>query len=201
MRARLLSLALAGATAGLAMPAHAAKAPTPQITDPAGDANGLNDQGVGAPVPEQTTPAADAGADITSVLFQSTVTGKGKKKQVTGFTITLALAGAPQPGTIYRVAGAAGSCASLFFEYTTSLTATKPGSARCAGIPTSTPVDITDASVKGNSVVWTVPVSSFPVGTVISGLNAQTRFNATSPGITAPQIDYASSSNTFTVGK
>jgi hypothetical protein len=53
--------------------------------------------------------------------------------------------------------------------------------------------------VKGTNITWTLPLSAFPIGTKFSALSAQTRFNPAV--ITAPQIDGATSTATFTVGK
>src|SRR4029077_20985555 len=107
-------------------PAHAA-GPKPQITDPTGDANGINQQfpGLGPEPPdEQTAPADGAAADITSVLFETNFVTKkvhGKKVKVAnGFTVTMTLAAAPTSDIEYRVSGAAGDCSSVFFEYNTA---------------------------------------------------------------------------------
>ena len=209
MRIRLCAFAAAAGLAVAAFPAHAAT-PKPQITDPTGDANGINDQGLGLPIPSQGGPADFAAADITSVLFKTTfVTRTVNKKRVkvpTGFTVTLSLAAVPTvPNVIYRVAASATTCQTLFFEYSTAVNATTPGSARCAAsLPApSGPVTITSAIVKGKTVVWTVPIASEPKGTTLSGLNAQTRFVSGTPGVslTAPQFDGAASTSTFTVGK
>jgi len=184
----------------VALPAHAAKAP--EISDPAGDANLLNDQSFGASVPEQSTPVDLSAADITKVDLATTK--KGRK--VTGFTITMTLSAAPTvPDVFYRVSASTASCGTLFFEYSTSPT-TAGGSARCvAELPTdpSKAVKLTSVVVKGSSVVWTVPVKSIPKGSSLANLDGQTRFTAGAAGraVTAPQFDYASSAATFTVGK
>jgi hypothetical protein len=209
MRIRLATAAAAAGIAVAALPGHAATAPKPQITDPTGDANGLNGQGVVTGTPEPSTPADASGADIKSVLFQSTFktrTVHGTVKKVpTGFTITMTLAAAPSvPNVIYRVASSGPSCDSLFFEYSTAVSGSD-GSARCAAsLPqTSGPVGVTSVVVKGNSVIWTVPVKSLPAGQTLSSLDAQTRFISGTPGVslTAPQYDEATSSGSFTIGK
>lgn len=203
MRPRLLALAAAAAVGVAVLPAHAAT-PKPQITDATGDANGFNDQGVGAPVPEQSGPADDSGADITSVTFVSTfVTKKVKRKTVktpTGFTVTMALAAAPTPETFYRIQATIPECSDLFIEYGTDA-ATAGTAMRCPALPGATAVDYTipAAVVKGSTITWTVPISVFPKGTTFTQLNAQTRLNPVA--VTAPQMDYASSTATFTVGK
>lgn len=208
MRLRLATaVAVAGITVA-ALPGHAASAAKPQITDPAGDANGLNGQGVVTGTPEPSTPADASGADIKSVLFQSTFKVKkvhGTVKRIpTGFTITMTLAAAPTtPNVIYRVAATAPMCQTLFFEYSTAVSGSD-GSARCAAeLPTNSgDVAVKSVRVKGNSVIWTVPAKSVPVGQTLSGLDAQTRFISGTPGVslTAPQYDEATSSATFTTG-
>jgi hypothetical protein len=203
MRPRLIALAAAAGVAVAVLPAHAA-APKPQITDPAGDANGFNDQGVGLPVPSQSAPADYSGADITSVTFASTFVTKKVHRRVvktpTGFTVTMGLAGAPGPETFYRIVATIPGCTQLFIEYGTDVA--EGGTAmRCPALPgaTATTYTIAPAAVKNNTITWTVPLSALPAGTTLSSLSAQTRLNPAV--VTAPQIDYASSSATFTVGK
>ena len=214
MRTRLLALAAAGGIAVAALPAHAASAPKPQITDPAGDANGVNDQGSGEGVPSQSGPADDSNADITSVLFQSTFATKITTKRVhhkrvkvikkvpTGFTVTMTLAAAPGPETEYRVVAATTDCSDLFFEYGTDA-ATGGSDVRCPATPPATEVTykVPDAVVKGTTITWTLPISVFPAGTTFTGLSAQTRLNPVV--VTAPQMDGAAApaNVAFTVGK
>jgi len=202
MRTRLFASAAVVALAAFAMPAHAG-AVKPQIVDPAGDANDINDQGLGIADQSVSTPADLSSADILSVTFQTvfaTKVVKGKKTQVpTGFTVTMTLAAAPGPAIEYRVSGAAAGCSSVFFEYSTS--PAKGGSdIRCPATPPASNVAYPGQTiVKGNSIIWSVPINAFPKNTTFSSLNAQTRFNPAA--VTAPQIDYASSNATYTVGK
>jgi hypothetical protein len=204
MKVRLCALAAVAGLAVAAFPAHAASAPRPQITDPAGDANGINGQSVTNAVPSVSTGPADlASADIRSATFATTfVTKVVKKKKVkvpNGFTLTFVLSAAPTPNIIYRVAGASADCQSLFFEYDTSI-GTGGTTIRCAALPPAPNVDYPGtATVKGSTIVWTVPNGAFRNGTVFSGLNAQTRTALVA--VTAPQIDFAASSATYTVGK
>jgi hypothetical protein len=219
MRVRAAYLAVLATALGVAVPAHAGTV-TPQIIDPTGDANGLNDQGVFATAPPgfpentPTSPASLSAADITSVSFVNTFVTKrvhGKKTRVpTGFVVTMTLAAPPTtPGLFYRVAGATHGCDSLYFEYSTAPTDPQPGSARCAAVPPQTNRDIAvkHVAVVGNSIVWTVPVTSIPAGSTITALAAQTRGTAyvatpaISGGPTAPQFDYASTTRVFTVGR
>ena len=208
MRVRLLTFSALAGLCVAALPGHAATAPKPQITDPTGDANGINGQGVVTGAPNPSTPADASGADITTVVFRSTfksVKKAGKTVQTpTGFTVTMTLAAAPAlPNVIYRVAASSPDCPSLFFEYSTAVSATT-APARCAQtLPkTSVPVAATNV-VKGNSIVWTVPITSIAAGQTLSSLDAQTRFISGTPGLslTAPQYDEATSSATYTVGK
>jgi hypothetical protein len=205
MRLRLLALAAAAGIGVTALPSHAATAPKPQITDPAGDANGINDQGEPAAVPSQSTPGDVSGADIKSVTFATTFVTKrvhGKSvRTATGFTVTMALSAAPMPFVNYRVYASTSACASLFFEYNTT-----PGTAgprvRCPGsIPAVSADKLFTATetVKGSSIVWTVPTKTFPAGTSFSTLKADTRFNPVK--LTVPVIDEASTAATFTVGQ
>jgi hypothetical protein len=205
MRARLLAIAACGGIAVASIPAHAT-APKPQITDPAGDANGVNGQGFVTGLPSAPTPADASNADITSVLFQSTFKTKKVHNKVvkvpTGFTVTMTLSGAPTtPEVFYRVLAVTTKCpASVFFEYGTDV-ATGGSTVRCPGTPPAKDITYSDANavVKGSTITWTLPLSAFPVGTTFSSLAAHTRFNPAI--ITAPQIDEATSSATFTVGK
>jgi hypothetical protein len=209
----LAAIALAG------VPAHATTT-TPLIIDPAGDANGVNDQGVfatdpaGFPENTPTSPASVSAADITSVSFATTFATKrshGRKARVpTGFVVTMTLAAPPTvPNLFYRVAGTAHGCPSLYLEYSTAPTDPQPGSARCAAVPPQANRDlaVTRVAVVGNSIVWTVPVTSIASGTTIEALTAQTRGTAyvatpaVSGGPTAPQLDYATTTRSFTVGK
>lgn len=186
-------------------PAHAS-GPKPQITDKTGDANGINSQGfnVGIEPQEQTEPVNVPGADITSVLFATSFATKkshGKKVRTpNGFTVTLTLAAAPTTDIEYRVSGAAANCSSVFFEYNTAPDAMVQSDARCPG---TTPLQDTSYAVSGSAsgqkITWVVPEGVFRTGTVFSSLTAQTRTVAVR--VTAPQIDYATSGATYTVGK
>ena len=204
MRIRLATAVAVAGIAVAALPGHAAT-PKPQISDPAGDANAVNDQGAGAPIPSTSTgPADDAAADITTVAFASTFKikkVKGKTVKVpTGFTVTMKLGAAPVPETFYRVTASIPSCDSLFLEYGTDV-AFGGTAMRCPALPGATGVDYTipNAVVKAGTIVWTVPVAALPAGTTLSSLHAETRFNPAV--ITAPAIDVADGSATFTIGK
>jgi hypothetical protein len=205
MRIRPVVLVAAAGVVATVAPAHAA-GPKPQVVDAIGDANGVNQQipGVGPEPPTvQTAPADLSGADISTVQFVTNfVTKKVKNKKVKvadGFTVTLTLAAAPTPNVEYRVSAAAGKCKSVFFEYDTSI-ALGSSDVRCPG---TTPTDDTDygvtATASGTKISWVVPGGVFRTGTVFSSLNAQTRM--VEGVVTAPQIDFASSAATYTLGK
>jgi hypothetical protein len=205
MRIRLVALAAAVGVVAAIAPAHAAGS-KPQISDAVGDANGVNQQfpGLGPEPPTvKTAPADLAGADITTVQFVTNFVTKkvhGKKVKVAnGFSVSLNLAAAPMPNIEYRVSGAAGDCASVFFEYDTSV-GLGGSDARCPATPPNADVDYgITATVTGTKITWVVPNGVFRNGTTFSSLNAQTR---TVEGVvTAPQVDYATSAATFTVGK
>jgi len=205
MRVRLLTVAALAGVSLAAVPGNAAPAPKPQIIDPAGDANGVNDQDAGLPVPSQSTPADISAADITSVTFATTfkkekLDGKVVSKP-SGFTVTMTLSAAPTtPEIFYRVVAATAGCNQVFFEYGTDVVA--GGSAvRCPGTVPTKDKTYSDAPavIKGSSITWALPLSAFPVGTKFSALSAQTRLNPAI--ITAPQLDGATASATYTVGK
>ena len=197
MRVRLLTLAALAGLSLAAVPGHAASSPKPQITDPAGDANGINDQGEGLAVPSESTPVDVSAADITAVTFATNF----NKLKPTGITVTMTLSAAPTtPEFFYRVVATIKGCASVFFEYGTDV-ATGGSDVRCPSTVPTKDKTYSDAPavVKGHTITWTLPLKAFPVGTKFTSLSAQTRFNPAV--ITAPQIDGATSSASFTVGK
>ena len=203
---RLVALAASIGVVAAVAPAHAA-GPKPQIVDVTGDANGINQQvpGVGPEPPTvQTAPIDVAGADIVSVLFNTNYVTKkthGKKtKTANGFTVTMTLAAAPITDVEYRVAGAAADCSSVQFEYDTA-PVTGGSDVRCpnANAPLMDHDYGITGSISGVKIVWVVAKGVFRDGTVFSSLNAQTRTVA--GRVTAPQIDYATTDSTYTVGK
>ncbi|MDQ1747843.1 MAG: hypothetical protein QOD07_2106 [Frankiaceae bacterium] len=205
MRIRLVALASTVGVVAAIAPAHAA-GPKPQITDAIGDANGVNQQfpGLGPEPPTvQTAPADLAGADISTVQFVTNfVTKKVKNKKVkvpNGFTVTMTLAAAPMADVEYRVAAAAGDCTSVFFEYDTSV-GLGGSDVRCPATPPASDNNYgVTATASGTKISWVVPNGVFHNGTVFSSLNAQTRMVV--GVVTAPQVDYATSNATYTLGK
>lgn len=221
---RLLTLAASVGVVATMLPGHAASGPATsgpaaQITDPAGDANGINDQGAGSGQNGNISgPADDSAADITSVVFATkfkvftttkTVTKVVKKKKVTkkvtvtikvpdGFTVTLNLAAAPDGNHAYDVLATHSLCdGTVDFTYSTG----KLGLNEVDCLPSDpTSINITtmpgNATVVGKSIVWTIPAGAFPNGSTFSALAAETEISPT----LAPVMDEASSSATYKVG-
>jgi hypothetical protein len=213
MRIRLaMPLAAAAATVGAAVAALPSSAATPpQIVDAAGDANGINGQGVldllvdGGPDNVSSGPVGDAAADITSVRFATKFVARrvgARTVQVPAATVvTMTLAAPPTtPETFYRVYATTKTCSDLFLEYGTDI-ATGGPLVRCPSTdPTAKDKEYdATAAVKGSTITWTIPVSAIPAGTTFTALSADTRFNPAV--VTAPIIDAARSTKTFTVGK
>lgn len=209
MKLRLITFAASAAVIAAVLPGHAASAPAapkPQITDTAGDANGINDQGAGAATVNVSGPADDTNADITSVLFATkfktvtttkTVTTIVKKKKVTkkvtvktrvpdGFTVTLNLSAAPDGNHSYDVEGTHSICdGTVDFTYSTGPLGLNE--VDCLGnIDPTNPTGALDfstfagdAAVVGNSIVWTIPANTFPNGSMFTDLFAQTEISPT----------------------
>jgi hypothetical protein len=210
MRTRALALAAAAAVIGFTIPSHAAT-PKPQITDPTGDGNAVNDQGLGEPVPNasRTTPAGYSGGDIVSVLFQTVFVKRGTKRVANGFTVTLKLAAAPGPQTDYRITAQTPSCSAdvgqVRFQYDT-VAAGADGGAQCFSTTATklSPIKTTSVTVKGTSIIWRLPASAVPKGTSFSDLAVSTRMvfpGSPSPrSATVPAVDTATSSKIYTYG-
>lgn len=220
-------LAAAFAAVALAVPqAGAAPAPAPQVTDIAGDANGLNAQGfedTATQVPDggtSTDPASYAAADIRAVTFTKTVTTtvvrKKKVTKVTGYTVKLELGAPPASGITYRIEGTTPLCTSFFHEYRVDYTGAAKSGLRCASTDAAATYDIAPAVVSGSTITWTVPLAKltgYKVGTLFDNLGAQTRgfvwfAGQTVPvpvlgnttGLTVPQIDHAVGTTPFKLG-
>jgi hypothetical protein len=204
----MLGLAAAAAVIATTIPSHAATA-KPQITDPVGDGNAVNDQGLGAPVPSQTTPSEYAGGDIVSVTFQTLFVKRGTKRVANGFTVTMKLAGPPGPQTDYRITAHTPTCSAdvgeVRFQYD-SLAAGARGGAQCYSTTATTPSPIKTKSVvvKGSTIIWTLPANAVPKGTSFADLGASTRMvfpGSPSPrSATVPAVDVAGSSSIYTYG-
>jgi hypothetical protein len=207
MRVRVLALAATAGIAAAVVPAHAATAPKPQLTDPAGDANGINGQPmtVAGPNPNVSTgPASYSSADILSVTFTNNfVTKKVRHKKVrvpVSFTVTLTLASAPTPDhTYYAVTANTKSCSDgITFEYTTQPSVFGFDDVSCFDGTNFNPYPATPAVVKGNTISWTVADSGLPKGSTLTDLGA---FAGEGFVGSMPTLDEAESTGTFTIGK
>jgi hypothetical protein len=192
------------AAVGLAAAASAAPAGPATVTfaDPAGD---------------NVSPSG--GQDITGVTWTTAGTGTGKKYVVKSLVLTLTLAAPPTTDgtTLYGVDANLTGCGDFYVNY-------MPGAnlgdtfnwADCGG-DGSDPTGGSGTSfeavpeVKGNSIVWTLPIKSLPgevkAGTSFSGLNALTDFVDPATGIIGsygaggPALeDTAATDKSFVVG-
>jgi hypothetical protein len=179
VRTRLpLAAALAAAVATSAA-GHAAPAPKPQITDPAGDAK----------VPY-------ASVDVVSALYRTTgetTTRVVKGRKVTTYTpkklvVTLNLAGAPltNPGAAYEVGSQVAGCGAMRFTYTPgTVTGQVLGDASVwldCGEPdpttgsSGTLLAGTAFTLGPKSITWTVTIKTLPkpvtVGSKLSDFRA-----------------------------
>jgi hypothetical protein len=224
MRVRtVLAAAAAVATAAAVAPtagaAPAAPKP-PQVIDIAGDANGANAQGfedTATMVPDNGTssgPASYGPADILSVRYTSTIV----KKKVTGYTVQLALGGAPSSAVTYRVESTSPFCASLWYEYRVDPSGAAKTGVRCASSDAAATYVVPAAKVSGSTITWTVPLAAlgknYKAGTLLEGLGAQTRgfiwfggqtvplpVLGNTTGLTVPQLDHATSTGVFKIGQ
>ena len=171
-------------------------------TDPAGDANGLNNQGGLVPAgPNSTvTPGSRSADDLLSVTMARLDDGKA----VTGLVVTMKLSGAPAAGALYRVTGAAAGCTTFWFQYSWTVGGTAVASLRhnCGVAAAATPATaatatiLIDGKVVDNSIVWTVPLALLPtgitLGTVLSPALGEVRFLSGAAGqaaLSAPIVD------------
>ena len=171
---RLIGLAAVAAIATVALPATAAPAkPALHISDPAGDANGVNGQGFGAPVPSMSTsPASVSGADITGIDFRTNFAGKGKRRHADGFSVTLKLAAPLQKGVLITVtmdaSAPCGPSNTIQLGYGTSSLAVCQTSGT-----TNDDIGSWEVSDDKTSITWDIaPV--FKPGTTITNVNATT---------------------------
>jgi hypothetical protein len=223
---RTYALAAGLVAAALAAPALAAGGatatvgPKPQITDVAGDANGINDQGTGSPVSLNVAgPVDDSNADITSVVFATHYATKMTTRKVTtvvkgrrvthvvsamtlvpdGFTVTMNLSAAPDGRHAYDVYATHGICdGEVDFTYSTGTLGLNEVDCLPSN-PASTDIQQLpgEAKVVGTSVVWTIPQGAFPTGSVFTDLSAGTEISPTLD----PVMDEASGGGaTYKVG-
>ena len=189
MRRTLTIAAALGVSLLLAAPSLNAAAPKPQIEDPYGDANGINDQGTGDGSVGDVTGAADAGnaSDLGSVTF----TNDAKNLYIT-FLNELTPPATQGLGMRIRVNGDPGSQCLLFEIFwpgaTNNLTATEAHLRdTCAG------GDPTPIEILGTQLI--IPRSAneaFGKGKVLDTPQAQTFvYSGTSypAGVMGPYID------------
>ena len=206
MRKAVLFGAVCAATVTLAGPSFGAglpKAAPLTVADPAGDANFSNDQGGLAPVPPPSTGSSvRAGADIRAVTLGRTDDGK----KVKALTVTMTLDAPAEASTQYRVAMEAPGCSQWYVEYQfppagSEAAITKGGVVRenCSGDSVFTDVD---AELKGNSIVWTIPVKGMP-GDVKLGAPLNVKYGQTNleTAVVVPAFDMVTIDKTFKVGQ
>jgi hypothetical protein len=174
-------LVLAPALAALALIApHVEAAPAaPQVTDPSGDANGLQTVNHAATRDKVLGAGNQDYADVVSVLWEATkTTSKVKGKTVTtvsGFKVTATLTGAPTPPAptqvVYRMLSATPNCGFFGVVYYTKKSS-DPGIPQSAlrencndGVTRLYPIAM--PTIVGNTITWTVPVSAIPASTKV----------------------------------
>lgn len=207
---RTVTLVLVAGLAAAGPPAFAAGKLAPSkplvITDPAGDANGINDQGgiVPADIPSQGGQGGRTAADILSVSVGRLDNGK----KVLGVTATFVLAAAPDQGTIYRLQLSSPECKIFWLSYNVPIggpiSANVADDCDTAGTTVSTPLT---ATVKDKTVTIEAPFTKLnkkiAVGTVLSGAYGETKGHAYT-GVrnpTVPTIDQTTTATTtYTVG-
>jgi hypothetical protein len=200
MRTRWLALAPALGLV-LATAAQAAPTKTPQVTDPAGDAVGLQ-----------------AGTDIVSVLYTTTGKGSGKSYAPKAFSVTLTLAGPAMagPGLTYEVDANTTTCGLVSFTY-------EPGTAygralglngwadwgTCSNTAGDSSIELLSPEVEGNKITWTFGLKStgLKVGTVFDQFEARVDpsnpaipFPSSATGTTLGLIDKATGTKPWTLG-
>lgn len=158
------------------------------FTDKAGDANGLNGQGVVTGVEGTATPTQYSGADILTVSLNRL----DDTKTVLGFQVTYTLSGAPAQGTIYRVMVTTPACPTFWLSYNYAAGGTPLGNLRnnCAdnAVNVNTPLTVTATD---SSVTILLPFKDLPqnvkLGDTLTVKTVETRGHAST--VTAPTID------------
>ncbi|MDP9183462.1 MAG: hypothetical protein M3P04_11880 [Actinomycetota bacterium] len=205
-RPAICVVAVASAIA-LTAPSDAAptyKAKTLALADDKGDANGLNDQGLG--LSDSSLPAAGYdGYDIVKLDYKGTgtMTKKGRiyVPKCTGFTVKMTFAAAPGPQSVIRVTGTGVVNDALWWlQYNGTRTTLRYGhSSDDVTGSTDDTIDLkTPAKVEGSSITWTVLESDVKASGekllkfTAAGIGASVRTNASVPGVggaTVPQWD------------
>jgi hypothetical protein len=194
---------VAAAAVGLAGAATAATAGPATVTfaDPAGD---------------NISPSG--GQDITGVTWTTAGTGTGKKYVAKSLVLTLTLAAPPTTDgtTLYGIDAELGGCGDFYVNYMPGASLGETFNYASCGGDASDPTGggtSFDAApeVKGNSIIWTLPIKSLPgdvkIGSSFTGLNALTDFVDPVTGIVGsygaggPALeDTASTETSYVVG-
>ena len=188
------------AAALLAPGAHAAE---PHVTDPAGDANAVNGQGVLPDDQPALTGVSSPGYDLVSVRFATL----REKRRVIGFTTTVALVAAPGPASTYVVKMSTASCREIWLEYVVAETGDAEAELRhrCAAVgPTDfATYEPIQAVVSGTALTFTVTLASLPpgvgAGATLRDLRAESRTFVVAAS--APLVDEAMSASTYRIGQ
>ena len=182
MRRSFVTAAAFGSAVALCSGAQAA--PAPQLTDPTGDANGVNSQSIGLPLPSQSAPVGVAAADIVSAAFTTTYAKVGRKQVPRGVRITLTTAAAPQENTVYNVSavvastcdGKDGTELSASFQLVSGGAVSSFVNCGPRGSTSTTDIamgeGVVDASAR--TVTWQVDGSYLRPGAVLSSISADT---------------------------
>lgn len=152
----LVGLALLSTAAFLAVPASAAAPQT--ITDIAGDANGINDEGIFGVSDGVATPAgSEAGNDLLKVELAPTVFKKTPKSAGTcnGFTVKMTLGAPPSAMSRYRLnVSTAVNSTFILFDYDTAVNVTEMRY-KNADVDDTVPLTV-PAKVDGSTITLTV---------------------------------------------
>ncbi len=188
--------ALAAVAATVLVLAHPAGAASKKfhIADAAGDANGVNGQGVGLPIPGTSTgPAQVAGADILGIDVTNRFKGSGKTRKPAGFDVVLHLAAPLQQGTVLTVTmNTSVPCGDTS---TIQLGAGTSSLAICqSSDPSKAGATVGSTEVVGNDVHWTID-NLFKAGTKVDSFYASTSV------FVLGVFDEASGDGVFTYGK
>lgn len=196
--AALVAVALALTTA----PAAAAMS----YRDTASDANAVNTQGergFGHGGDIATGAASVSSADITSVRFAP----RFRDGRVSGYSVTVAVAGKVADGTMFSVFAVSDACDPLVVKHVRTAegeTLTDLGSSCGGGRRTRS---LPPAVVRGNRVTINVPLSALPrqigKGTVLREIYAYTVAVGPNvqPFLHAPKLDIAATGKSYRIGR
>lgn len=198
-----LCLAAAASVLAFVVPSDAApayKSKTLTVADDTGDANAVNDQGLG--LTDGSAPAVGYdGYDIVKLAYKSTGVmvkrGRLYVPRCTGFTVTMALAAAPGPQAIYRVTGVGVNQDALWWlQYDGKEATLRYGHADSGEVTGSTDDSITlktPIKIAEGNMTWTVLESDVKATDEklsklrVSGIGASIR--TTTGVVTVPQWD------------